>query len=158
MRVASLALGEGLVLAFRIGSSNREHLVVSPSRRELIEASDDANWVHASIRVAAGGFRGEYDAMLRAEDFVRFRDELRPLQDGVSGRAAFDTTEDGLRVDVLGDGRGQFDATCIATDPPEIGNRLSFRIRFGEDDLRTLLADLDAICTAIPVVGKRRGD
>jgi hypothetical protein len=144
-------------LSFRIGSSNREHVVVRLSRRERPEATDvdDANWVYATIEIAAGAFRGEVDATLRAEDFARFRDELRPLYTDLAGRAKFDTMEEWLSIDVVGDGKGHFHAECAAVDHPGTGNRLAFAIDFDQTELPTIVRALDAICEAMPVIGTR---
>ena len=75
-------------LAFRIGGSNREHVVVHVTRREHPELSDywDGNWVYATFTVAAGAFRGEFEGQLRTEEFVRFRDQ-RGAGGGATPRA-----------------------------------------------------------------------
>jgi hypothetical protein len=146
-------------LSFRVGSSNREHVIVRPSRREYPEAEDydDGNWVDATIEIAAGAFRGTFDAMLRAEDFVRFRDELRPLYENLAGKARFDTMEGWLRIDVQGDGKGHFHAACEAIDQPGPGHRLTFKIEFDQTELPAIVQRLDAICDAVPIVGAPRG-
>ena len=143
---------------FRVGSSNREHVIVRPSRREFPEATDyhDGNWVYATIEIAAGAFRGCInDAMLRAEEFVRFRDELRPLYERLSGQATFDTMEGWLRIDIHGDGKGHFRATCQAIDMPGTGNRFTFAIDFDQTELPAIVHELDIVCEAVPVVGSR---
>jgi hypothetical protein len=139
---------------FRIGRSNA-HVIVRPARRELPPLPDywDDNWVDATITIAAGAFRGEIEAQLRAEDFVRFRDELRPLHERFVGRAKFETTEEWLSIDVVGDGKGHFRADCVAVDMPGTGNRLTFEIEFDQTDLPEILEGLDTIIQAVPVVG-----
>jgi hypothetical protein len=146
-------------LAFRLGSSEREHIIVRPSRREHPDPahSDDRSWICASIEVAAGAFRGTFEATLRAEEFVRFRDELRPLYERLTGQATFDTMEGWLRIHVQGDGKGHFHAACEAIDEPGLGNRLSFKIDFDQTELPAIVSGLDAICEAAPVAGAARG-
>jgi hypothetical protein len=146
-------------LAFRVGSPNREHVIVRPSRREHPEAEDydDGNWVYATIEIVAGAFRGTFEAMLRAEEFVRFRDELRPLYEHLAGKATFDTMEGWLRIEVQGDGKGHFHAACEAIDQPGLGNRLTFKIEFDQTELPAIVQGLDAICEAVPLVGAPRG-
>jgi hypothetical protein len=141
--------------AFRIGASNREHVIVRPSRRAIPDATDywDGNWVDATIAVAAGCFRGEIESALRAEDFVRFRDQLRPLHTTLTGHATFDTIEHWLRIDVEADGKGHLRAKCVAVDQPGMGNRLAFAIDFDQTELPDMLRGLDAICEAFPVIG-----
>jgi hypothetical protein len=143
-------------LAFRIGVSNREHVIVRATRRERPEASDssDGNWVSATLRIAAGAFRGEFEAQLRAEEFVGFRDQLRPLRESLKGHAKFETTEGWLTIDVQGDGKGHFRAACVAMDEPGIGNQLAFGLDFDQTELPEILRGLDAICAAFPVVGE----
>jgi hypothetical protein len=110
---------------FRIGSSNRAHVIVSPSRRSWPEATNysDANVLDATVDVAAGSFRGQFAAEFWADQFVRFRDQLVPLHQRLVGRAKFDPLEDWLSIEVEGDGKGHFRAKCIARDDPGIGNR-----------------------------------
>jgi len=141
-----------------VGLSNREHVIVRPSRREDPEAedSDEGNWVYATIEIAAGAFQGTFEAMLQAEEFVQFRDELRPLNDRLSGKATFDTMEGWLRIEVQGDSKGHFHAACEAIDQPGLGNRLTFKIDFDQTELPAIVKGLDAICEAVPVVGAGR--
>lgn len=144
-------------LAFRIRGLNREHVIVHPTGRERPEASDywDGNWVYATVTVAARAFRGEFEAQLRAEEFVRFRDQLQVLYETLKGGAKFETMEGWLTVDIQGDGKGHFRAACIAVDQPGIGNRLAFALDFDQTELPEILRGVDAICAAFPVVGKR---
>jgi hypothetical protein len=91
--------------------ANREPVIVRPSRRENPEANDhndhwDSNWLYATIEIAARGFRGEFEAQLRAEEFVCLRDQLRPLHEHLGGSARFETMEGWLRIDIQGDGKG----------------------------------------------------
>jgi hypothetical protein len=141
---------------FRIGSSNHAHVTVSPSRRSWPEASNysDANVVGATVAVAAGAFRGQFDAVFWADQFGHFRDQLLPLYEKLVGRAKFDPLEDWLSIEVEGDGKGHFRAKCVACDQPGIGNRLTFEIDFDQTELPEILRGLNAICTAFPVVGK----
>ena len=55
-----------------LGSESGEHLLVEPMRRERPDAADfwDGNWICADVRLRAGAFRGKYEAILRAEEFV----------------------------------------------------------------------------------------
>jgi hypothetical protein len=122
--------------------------------RACPEATDysDANWLNATVDVAAGAFRGAYDAALRAEEFARFRNQLRPLYDTLAGRATFDTMECCLGIQVEGDGKGHFHAKCFAVDVPATGNRLTFTLDFDQTELPAIVRELDAVCAAFPVV------
>lgn len=143
-------------LGIRIGGSKREHLVVSPSRREFPDLNDywDGNWIFATVSIAARAFRGEFEAQLRAEELVGFRDQLRPLHEKLVGGAKFETMESWLTIDVQGDGKGHFHAACVALDRPGTGNRLTFGLDFDQTELPEIVRGPDAICAAFPVVGK----
>jgi hypothetical protein len=141
--------------SFRLGRSNRGHIIVSAVRRENPDAADywDGNWLVCTATIAAGGFRGRFDAQLRADEFARFREQLRPLYEKLVGRAVFDPMEPWMRIEVDGDGKGHFRATCRATDQVGVGNTLSFTIDFDQTELPEILKGLDAVCEAFPVVG-----
>jgi hypothetical protein len=141
---------------FRIGSSNIAHVMVSPSRRQHPEAHDywDGNCVYADVQITAGAFRGEFEAQLRAEEFVCFREELRQLYDSLTRSAVFKPMEPWLLIDIEGDGKGHFLARCEAWDQLGIGNKLAFTIDFDQTELPEILRGLDAIRDAFPVVGK----
>jgi hypothetical protein len=144
---------------FRVGESNREHVTVRPTRREYPEARDywDGNWLNATVEIVAGGFRGKYEALLRAEEFAQFRDQLRPLYEHLSEAATFTTMEDWLRIHIEGDGKGHFQAQCQAVDQPGLGNRLTFSIEFDQTELPAIVRSLDEVCVAFPVVGTPGG-
>ena len=69
------------VRAIVIGADRSEQLSMLVTRREFPEASDywDGNWVYATIRIRAGAFRGEYEALLRTNELASFRDQLGTL-------------------------------------------------------------------------------
>ena len=70
--------------------------------------NDSGNWIDTTIEVAAGSFRGEFEALLRAEEFARFRDQLRVLYETLKGGAKFETMEKPLAIEIEGDGKGHF--------------------------------------------------
>jgi hypothetical protein len=137
------------VTYFRVGSSSHEHVIVRTSPRPSPEAiGQDDDWISATIEIAAGAFRGCIHAMLRTEELVRFRDELRPLYERLSGRATFDATEGWLRIDIEGDAQGHFRAACEAIDMPGTGNRLVFGIALDQTELPAIIRELDIVCEA----------
>ena len=140
--------------AFRIGTSNRAHIVVGASRRQHPEARDywDGNWLLGTVSIATGAFRGSFEAQFRADEFVRFRDQLRALYEKLVGRAVFDPMEPWLRIEVEGDGRGHFRVRCRADDQPGVGNTLTFSLEFDQTELPGVLVDQDVICEAFPVI------
>lgn len=77
--------------AIVIGAASSKQLSMHVTRREFPEASDywDGNWVYTTIRIRAGAFRGEYEALLRTNELASFRD-----QPGVGNTLRFDLTLD----------------------------------------------------------------
>jgi hypothetical protein len=143
------------VRAIVIGADRSEQLSMLVTRREFPEASDywDGNWVYATIRIRAGAFRGEYEALLRTDELASFRDQLGTLHAALNGSATFETMEHWLRVDIQGDGRGHFLAKCEARDQPGIGNTLRFELTFDQTELPPALTALDEVIRAFPVKG-----
>lgn len=147
----------------RIGG-NLEHVTINLGERSPDAATIDrsrlaeygywdSNWVIADIEIAAGGFRGYYRASLFRTDFPHFRDALRNLYSFESNRGRFETMECQLSIEIQGDRRGNFEATCVARDAAD-GNRLEFKIRFDQTYIPRMLTELDAIIGAYPVLGK----
>lgn len=142
--------------AIVIGADRGEQVSIHVTRREFPEASDywDGNWVYATIRIRAGAFRGEYEALLRTDELAAFREQLRTLHAALNGSATFETMEHWLRVDIQGDGRGHFLAKCEARDQPGTGNTLRFELTFDQSELPRVLEALDEVVGAFPVKGK----
>ena len=140
---------------FRIGTSGTAHVIVSPRipERVVVQGAWDDEWIDAVVTIGAGAFRGEFHAHLLPGDFVRFRDQLRPLNESLVGSATFDTLEGWIQIAISADGKGQFHAACVADDEPGVGNRLTFGIDFDQTELPAILGGLDEICDAIAARG-----
>ena len=126
---------------FSVGSAAGDHVIVRPRRYTYPGATEywDANWVDASLEVAAGAFRGRLDAQLCAHDFPRWRDDLRMLHAKLEGVATLETTEPWIELSVEGDGRGHFVAKAVVRDGSSFENRLSFETRFDQTDIPEML-------------------
>jgi hypothetical protein len=138
-------------LAFRIGATERQHVVVRSIRRAFPEATNDwdADALLATIEVAAGAFRGEFDVWLFRRELVSFREQLGPLYEKLIGRATLASLDGWLTIDVESDGKGHFRAECVADDQPGIGNKLRFTIEFDQTELPEIVRSLEAICDAL---------
>jgi len=143
-----------------IGSLGSEYLLVQPTRLEFPDTDDywDGNWVYADVAVVVGAFRGSYEAVLRTDEFARFRDDLQVLHNSLKGGATFETMERWLAIHIEGDGRGHFTAKCEARDQPGMGNQLTFELAFDQTELPAVLRDLDELKRAFPVEGTRTAE
>lgn len=140
-----------------IGLPDSEYLVIYVINREYPQSSDywDGNWVKSIINVSIGGFTGKVKASLRSEEFVEFMNELSKLYEKISGQAHFTTMEQWLSITVIGDGLGHFEAQCKLSDnaPAGGGNTLYFTLHFDQTFVPGIIADLNRIITAFPVIG-----
>jgi len=141
--------------ALLIGYAGNDHVSIEPTQHEWPDSLDywDGNWIFAEVRVRAGGFRGAYRAQLRTDEFARFRAGLSSLYERLTGEATFDSTEEWLRLQLVGDGNGHVSVSGEAVDTPGTGNRLTFEFDVDQTDLPRILAGLDSILTEYPVVG-----
>ncbi len=143
------------MIGFRIGGEDSEYLDV-----KIIAPSDptkdywDGNWVVADIEIEAGGFSGRYRAYLRAEELKSFRNAVASLYSLDSKEARFETMEGQLRINIVGDNLGHFEAECEALDQVGSGNRLSFSLSFDQTYLPGILKGLDTVVRECPVVGQ----
>jgi hypothetical protein len=114
---------------FVIGSEASSHVKIRALGRTHPGRTDywDGNWIRCVIDVRAGAFRGAVNCDLRNEEFLAFRDALRDLYDRLAGEATFKTMEQWLRIAVVGDGRGHFEAKCELRDDPGFGNKADVR-------------------------------
>jgi len=147
--------GSGPAPRLLIGSPKSDYLLVEPTRWEFPSNEDywDGNWLYADVTIVVGGFRGSYEALLRSDEFARFRDALRGLHENLKGTATFETMEHWLVIHVEGDGRGHFTAKCEARDQPGVGNKLTFELSFDQTELPAMLRDLEELARQFPVRG-----
>lgn len=103
--------------------------------------------------VRIGGFRAEFAAQLRAEEFSSFRSGVAALHESLRGNAQFATMEEQLLLDVSGDGRGHIRLQGRARDRAGSSNALSFEIDFDQTYLAATLRQLNALVREFPVRG-----
>ena len=140
----------------RVGGERSEFLAITLLGRTHPAARDywDGNWVRAAVDVAAGGFRGEVDGDLRAEELAAFHRDLALLAESLAGEVNFTTMEQWLSIVASGDGHGHIELSCEIGDRPGIGNMLAFRLALDQTHLRPFVAQLGQAVTAFPVIGR----
>ena len=138
---------------FRIGSSESQHLTVTPLYRPHETSQDywDGNWLESKIDIRVSGFSGHLRASLRADEFQRFKDQLAKLYTDLKGSAEFTSLEHWLTIQVDGDGLGHFEAECQAMDQAGKGNLLEFRLNFDQTDIPAIVKGLEQILQTFPV-------
>ena len=131
-------------------------LLIEALRRSHPNATDywDGNWIHCTIEVTVGGFRGRVDADLRSTDFVSFRKGLEAVYSQLNGEASLETMEGWIALRLAGNGRGHFALDCELLDQPGFGNRLRFRLPpLDQTELPPCVEALRRIEAAFPVAG-----
>lgn len=143
-----------LETGFRIGA-DAEHITIADLHRpDPVGGEDewDLDWMTSRIELRVRKIRGSVDANLRAEDFVRFRDALRPLYASLVGSAKLLTMEHNIELVVTGDGRGHFRVECLVRDGSMCEIRMQFPLEIDQTELGAVLRQLDVICESFPVL------
>jgi hypothetical protein len=117
----------------------------------LFDPSDGA-WIACEIQIAAGGFRGAFQADLRSEEFSVFLDDLTGLSRTLVGTARFSTLEGQLELLLTGDGKGHVWVDGEAVDTAGSGNRLRFGFEVAQTYLPPICAALERFLAAYPVI------
>jgi hypothetical protein len=140
----------------RVGGERAEYLAITILSRSHPDCDDywDGNWVSTTVKVAAGGFRGEVGGDLRAEELTAFHRQLVPLVESLVGETVFSTMEDWLFIRVEGDGRGHMELSCEVLDQFHVNrNRLKFRLGLDQSFLRPMVTELGRALLEFPVRG-----
>jgi len=147
--------------SFHIGNET-EHVAVEVVAREHPDKSDywDGNWLTAWIEVASGPWRGKYQAALRAEEFVHFRDQLeRLIEDHEAPPAEFESMEPWLRFSIVRspDRHGHVHVSGRAQTEPffDSHNIFYFVLELDQELLVANLDELGKVIDEFPVVGSR---
>ena len=138
---------------FSLGESthDRVEVTVSGYERQPSGNYDDDNWLNVEVSVAAGGFRGKFEASFVTTELIGFRDEIATLYRNLSGEAKLVTLETQLSLTLTGNGRGGIALRGEAWDQPGIGNRLEFKLNLDQTYLAKTLEELNAVVERFPV-------
>lgn len=145
------------MLSLRIGQGELQYLTISlpdrlhdPSRDP--EVSDYHHfWIVATIEFAVGGFHGWYrgscDTELFAGDLLELRPQLARLYSFEANQAMYSPTLGDVTFEIMGDGHGNFEATCKARSDE---NSIQFTLRFDQTEIPRMMRELDSIIGAYP--------
>ena len=138
-----------------VGSGRGAQISLRPMIRTQGGATDywDGNWIDCAIAVHAGGFRGEYVACLRTNEFATFQADLERLYRELAGSGGFHSMEEWVDIQLTGDGRGHFAGLCRLKDRAGDGNVLECEVEFDQTDVPAMLEQLRRIADQFPVIG-----
>lgn len=127
-----------------------EIIILHRNNSESIDV-EDANWLDAEIKINVPGFKGLYNANLRADDFERFYKDLNKLKAGKIFQIEFTTMEDGIYLKGSLDLLGNIKWKGIARS--YWGNSvLTFEIETDYASIDTLIEQTLEILNEFPVV------
>jgi hypothetical protein len=138
-----------------IGEASAQHVLIRPLSRSSPGLFDDrdGNWIECEIEIVAGGFRGEFTADMRSEEFHAFMDQVSELGRTVDGAASFTTMEGQLALSLTADRSGRIRIAGEALDLAGSENRLAFRFDVEDTCLPEMSRSLESLLAAFPVVG-----
>lgn len=138
-----------------IGDSGGQHVLIRALTRSHPGLFDypDADWIVCEVEITAGGFRGEFRADLRSEEFHAFLEEVEGLSTMLEGTAAFSAMEGQIEFSLTGDANGRIGVEGEALDEAGTGNRLHFAFEIDQKDLPAISGALESLLAAFPVTG-----
>jgi hypothetical protein len=140
--------------AFSFGGGRNERVsieVLGYAHPDSVDDSYDANWLRVRVTVAAGSFRGSFDATFLAQELAKFHEQLSTLYSTVKGTARFETLEGQLLIDLKCNAIGAVALHGVAQDQAGIGNKLDFSLNLDQTQVGAALQQLRDILVLYPV-------
>jgi hypothetical protein len=131
--------------AISFGGGGNERIsieVLGYAHPDSVADSYDANWLRVHVTVAAGSFRGSFDATFLAQELAKFREQLSMLYSTVKGTARFETLEGQLLIDLKCNALGAVALRGVAQDQAGIGNKLDFSLNLDQTQVGSALRQL----------------
>ena len=141
-------------MKFSFGQAEQERIEIDVQGYERPACGDywEDNWLEIDICVRAGGFSGNVEATIMADELGKLLSQLRPLFEILSGSAEFVTIEEQLNLRFSGDGRGHIELHGLVTDKAGAGNRLQFDLQFDQSQLGASIRELERVVKEFPEI------
>jgi hypothetical protein len=143
--------------SFTLGSRESQHLTITVLRREHQGAGDywDGNWVVSRIEARVGGFTADYEASLRTDEFHRFHEGLKFINDNLFGSAVFASMEGWVDLTAKCLPNGSLEVTGELCDQAGAGSGLTIELDgLDQTHLPAILTSLSEIEQSFPVLGR----
>lgn len=135
-----------------LGDAHGEHIRLTALSRERAESGDydDDNWLNSRVGLRCSGFRADYPASLRSDDFDALATVLRAMQRRAAAPATWGPMEPWLELTI--DPSGDI-ATVqgVATERIGYGNSLRFSMPLSAAAMERALDDIALLLTVFPV-------
>ena len=138
-----------------IGDASAQFLLIRPLSRTTPGLFDDVNdsAIVCEIHVAVGGFRGQFAADLRTEEFQAMLDEIEASGPALESAANLDAATGQIDLSLIGDGAGNILVAGYAADAADDGNRLEFAFAMSDSLIPELVRSLQHVLAAFPIHG-----
>jgi hypothetical protein len=138
-----------------IGDAGAQHVLIRPLSRTTPGLFDDSHdsAIACEIEIAVGGFRGQFAAELRTEEFQSLLDEIEASGTALENAANFDALSGQIDLSLIGDGAGNILVAGYVADAADDGNRLEFAFAMGEAVMPDLVRSLEQVLAAFPLHG-----
>lgn len=111
------------------------------------------NWIKTKVAVKCGIFSGEYFTDIMTVDFELLKRSFRILDKDFGAGLRFEPLERQIFFEIKGDGLGNFDIACEATENPSSDDFLTFSMTFDQTALAGLIRVLEEITARFPIIG-----
>jgi hypothetical protein len=145
-----------------LGSRVADYVAIKVLRRRYPEATDywDGNWVEAEVEMVVRPWRGVYEANLRTDELLRFRRQLKDMNEGNRHEARLAPMEPWVELTLERDSSGHVGLKG-ESGPGGFGRafgqvRLVFELQgvIDQASLVSLIAGLEEIEAEFPVIGE----
>ena len=138
-----------------IGDASAQHVLIRPVSRTtpgLFDDRDDSA-ITCEVQIAIGGFRGQFTAQLRTDEFRSMLDEIEASGPSLENAANLDATSGQIDLSLIGDGAGHVLVAGYVADAEDDGNRLEFAFAMSEAVMPDLVRSLEQVLAAFPLHG-----
>jgi hypothetical protein len=135
-----------------LGDPRSEHVRLTAFGRERPASGDydDDNWLIGRVALAVSGFRADYPASLRSDDFDQLRKILRSIRSPGSDGLNWEPMEPWIEL-TFATGGDVVEVRGVATERIGYGNSLRFVMPLSVVSIDRALDDLDELLTIFPV-------
>lgn len=111
----------------------------------------DRNWLRVDVSVSVGSFRGNEHLAILTWDIEKLLPELEKLYQTLNGSAKFETLENQVELEFVGDGIGHIQmAGRLTSSANPDRNELTFHLYFDQTDLAASIAQLKQVINVFP--------
>lgn len=126
-------------------------LAVSGYEFPDITDGTDSDWLVGILRGAGGPFRGSQTFTIESQELEELKTKFAQLSEDLATNFEFEPIEPYLQLQVTGDGRGKFRASCqLNAEPLLVGAALKYEIEVDKREIHRIVAGLGAVVARYP--------